>query len=128
MALKDLFKKKEKEERPINVTTLVAVRLLAVGYCLYCLWEIIKMYMAGGEDAPSIWLLLLGILVLGGGSVWVAIMTVRKVLQLRAAHRAELDAEDEELARLAEAQAEEEETFEEEEETFADEEDFEDQE
>lgn len=128
MALKDLFQKKEKEERPINVTTLVAVRLLAVGYCLYCLWQIIQMYIAGGEEAPSIWLLLLGIVVLGGGSVFVAIMTVRKVLQLRAAERERLDAEDEELARMAASADEDEEVFEDEEETFADEEDFEEEE
>ena len=124
MAFKDLFRKKDKEERPINMTTLIMVRLLAVGYCLYCLWQIIQMYIAGGEEAPSIWLLLLGILVLGGGSVFVAIVTVRKVLQMKAAEREMLDAEDEELARLA---AESEEDSEEEEEDITDEEDFEEE-
>ena len=124
MAFKDLFRKKEKEERPINMTTLIMVRLLAVGYCLYCLWQIIQMYIAGGEEAPSIWLLLLGILVLGGGSVFVAIVTVRKVLQLKAAERELLDAEDAELARLA---AESEEDSEAEEEDITDEEDFEEE-
>ena len=124
MAFKDLFRKKEKEERPINMTTLIMVRLLAVGYCLYCLWQIIQMYIAGREEAPSIWLLLLGILVLGGGSVFVAIVTVRKVLQLKAAERELLDAEDAELARLA---AEAEEDSEAEEEDITDEEDFEEE-
>ena len=124
MAFKDLFRKKDKEERPINMTTLIMVRLLAVGYCLYCLWQIIQMYIAGGEEAPSIWLLLLGILVLGGGSVFVAIVTVRKVLQLKAAERELLDAEDAELARLA---AEAEEDSEAEEEDITDEEDFEEE-
>lgn len=115
MALKDLFQKKEKEERPVNVTTLVAVRLLAIGYCLYSVWQIAKMYIAGGEEAPSIWLLLAAILVLGGGSVWVAIITVRKVLQLKAEERARLDEEDAELACQAaeEEEAEEDDTFEE---------------
>ena len=124
MAFKDLFRKKDKEERPINMTTLIMVRLLAVGYCLYCLWQIIQMYIAGGEEAPSIWLLLLGILVLGGGSVFVAIVTVRKVLQMKAAERELLDAEDAELARLA---AEAEEDSEAEEEDITDEEDFEEE-
>ena len=124
MAFKDLFRKKDKEERPINMTTLIMVRLLAVGYCLYCLWQIIQMYIAGGEEAPSIWMLLLGILVLGGGSVFVAIVTVRKVLQMKAAERELLDAEDAELARLA---AEAEEDSEAEEEDITDEEDFEEE-
>ena len=122
MALKDLFRKKEKEERPVNVTTMVAVRLLAVGYCLYCLWQIVRMYIAGGEGAPSIWLLLLGIVVLGGGSVFVAIATVRSVIRMRAAERERLDAEDEELARQAAMANEEEEVFEDEEEVFEEEE------
>ena len=124
MAFKDLFRKKDKEERPINMTTLIMVRLLAIGYSLYCLWQIIQMYIAGGEEAPSIWLLLLGILVLGGGSVFVAIVTVRKVLQMKAAERELLDAEDAELARLA---AEAEEDSEAEEEDITDEEDFEEE-
>lgn len=101
MALKDLFTKKEKEERPVNPTTLLGVRALAVGYLIYSLWQIIKMYMEGGEEAPSIWMLLLAIVVLGGGAVWIAIVTIKKVLELRAAERARLDAEDEELARQA---------------------------
>ena len=122
MALKDLFRKKEKEERPVNVTTMVAVRLLAVGYCLYCLWQIVRMYIAGGEGAPSIWLLLLGIVVLGGGSVFVAIATVRSAIRMRAAERERLDAEDEELARQAAMANEEEEVFEDEEEVFEEEE------
>ena len=125
MAFKDLFKKnEEKEQRPVNPTTLFGIRALAVGYLLYCLWQIIQMYIAGGEEAPSIWLLLLGILVLGGGSVFVAIVTVRKVLQLKAAERELLDAEDAELARLA---AEAEEDSEAEEEDISDEEDFEEE-
>ena len=123
MALLDVFKKKNKEEKPVNRTTLVAVRLLAVGYCLYCLWQIIRMYMEGGEGAPSIWLLLLGIAVLGGGSVFVAISTIRQVLRLRKQEQEELDAEDEELARQAElAQENGEVPAEDEEETFEDEE------
>ena len=113
MALKDFFKKnEEKEERPINPTTLLGVRALAVGYCLYCLWQIVKMFIEGGEEAPSIWLLLLAIVVLGGGSVWVAVVTILKIKKLKEEERARLDEEDAELARLAaeaEAEAEEEE-------------------
>ena len=103
MSFKDLFKKKEKEEKPVNINTLLGVRALAVGYCLYCLWQIIKMYMEGGEQAPSIWLLLAAILVLGGGSVWIAVMTVQYVLKKKREDQERLDEEDARLAAEAEA-------------------------
>lgn len=101
MALKDLFKKNEEEKRPVNPTMQMGVRLLAVGYCLYCLWQIIQMFMEGGEEAPSIWLLLVAILVLGGGSVWIAVTTILMYKKLKEEERARLDEEDAELARLA---------------------------
>ena len=107
MALKDLFTKKEKEQKPINPTTLFGVRVLAVGYLIYSLWQIIKMYIEGGPEAPSLWLLILAIVVLGGGAVWIAIMTILKLKQLKEEERARLDAEDEELARQAALEAEE---------------------
>ena len=119
MALKDLFKKKEKEDRPVNPNTLLGVRVLAVGYLIYCLWSIIKMYMEGGEDAPSLWLLILAIVVLGGGAVFIAVVTVQKIKQLKEEERARLDEED----ALLEAQEEtEDEDFESEEEISEDEE------
>lgn len=102
MALKNLFKKnEEKEVRPVNPNTLLGIRALAVGYLIYCLWQIVKMFIEGGEEAPSIWLLLLAIVVLGGGAVWIAVMTILKLKQLREEERARLDEEDAENARLA---------------------------
>lgn len=102
MALKNLFKKnEEKEARPVNPNTLLGIRALAVGYLIYCLWQIVKMFIEGGEEAPSIWLLLLAIVVLGGGAVWIAVMTILKLKQLREEERARLDEEDAENARLA---------------------------
>ena len=107
MAFKDIFRKNdEKEKRPVNPTPLLGIRAVAVGYALYCLWQIIKMYIDGGEEAPSIWMLLLAIAVLGGGAVLIAVLTVRKLLQQRAEEKARLDEED---ALLAAEEAEEEE-------------------
>lgn len=115
MALKDLFQKKEKEERPVNPNTLLGVRVLAVGYLVYCLWSIVKMYMEGGEEAPSLWLLILAIVVLGGGAVFIAVATILALKKLRDAERARLDEEDALLAAQAAqaAEAEEEEGYEE---------------
>ena len=103
MGLKDLFKKnEEKETRPVNPTTLLGIRALAVGYLIYCLWQIIKMFIEGGEQAPSIWLLLLAIVVLGGGAVWIAVVTLLKIKQLKEEERARLDEEDALLENSAE--------------------------
>lgn len=121
MALKDLFTKKEKEKKPVNPTTLFGVRVLAVAYLGYSLWQIIRMYIEGGEQAPSLLLLILAIVVLGGGAVFIAVATILKLKQLRDEDRARLDAEDEELARLAALEAAEETEEETEEEPVEDE-------
>lgn len=121
MALKDLFTKKEKEKKPVNPTTLFGVRVLAVAYLGYSLWQIIRMYIEGGEQAPSLLLLILAIVVLGGGAVFIAVATILKLKQLRDEDRARLDAEDEELARLAALEAAEETEDEAEEEPVEDE-------
>lgn len=118
MAFKDLFRKnEEKEQRPVNPTTLLGIRALAVGYLIYCLWQIVKMYIEGGEGAPSLGLLLLGIAVLGGGAVWIAVMTFLKLKQLKAEEQARLDAEDAAMAEEAGEEAEEECSEEQDEET-----------
>lgn len=115
--LKDIFgPKEEKEKRPVNPNTLLGVRVLAVGYLIYCLWSIVKMYMEGGEEAPSLWLLILAIVVLGGGAIFIAVATVLALKKLKDAERARLDEEDALLAAQAAeaAEAEEEEEYEEE--------------
>ena len=70
-----LFNRSEKEQQPRSMQTTLMIRVLAVGYILYMLYNIIKSYIAGGADAPSLTLLLVAVLVLGGGSLWVAIVT-----------------------------------------------------
>ena len=63
-------------------STTVFIRVIAAGFVFYSLWEIISAFLKGGEDAPSLTLLLLAIAVLGGGAVgileadWLAVASV----------------------------------------------------
>ena len=114
-----LFRKNndEQEKRPVNPNNMVLIRLLAVGYLMYCLYEMIEMYIAGGEDAPSLGLLIGAIVLFVGGSVWVGIITWRQFKRLKEEQQAAWEEEErleEEARRLAEA----------EEDDFADEESF----
>lgn len=59
--------------RPKNPDAYFGFKLLASGYLLYLTWDIIKMYLAGGEDQPSVPLLIFSVLFLGGGAIWIAI-------------------------------------------------------
>lgn len=53
---------------------IVALRCLAAGFVLYSLFDIVRGYFAGGEEAPSLLLLILSVLVLGSGGVYIALM------------------------------------------------------
>ena len=58
-----------------NKSTQAGNRIVLVGTALlllaYMLGKIVQAYIVGGTDAPSVKVLLLGIAVLGGGSVFV---------------------------------------------------------
>lgn len=74
-----LFKKQEEqEERPVNPNYMVTIRALAVGYLLYLVYDMVRMYLAGGEDAPSLGLLLFSVVLLGGGAVWTGVTTYKQ--------------------------------------------------
>lgn len=85
---------KSAQEQPANPHFTLMIRVLAVGYLGYCLWEILKLYRAGGEDAPSLPLLIVAVVVLGGGAVWVAITSFLQWKKDQAAASAAADAED----------------------------------
>lgn len=76
------FSKKPETEAekqpPRNPNNTIAFRLLAVGYIAYLCMNIVKLYMEGGPDAPSVTALVLGIVFLGGGAVFLGVMAYRE--------------------------------------------------
>ncbi|MEA4964499.1 MAG: hypothetical protein VB055_01585 [Oscillospiraceae bacterium] len=62
----------------------LAIRILAMFYVFYMLFSLVKLYLAGGEGAPSLSLLIAGIVLLGGGGIGVGIFALRLYRQARA--------------------------------------------
>ena len=108
------FSKKQNSETkaaPRNPTNFIMFRILAVGYLLYLCVDMVKLYLAGGPDTPSL-PMLIGILAfLGGGMIFVAIVSFKAWKQnkaeydaymadLRAEAEAKRAAEEEEAAAL----------------------------
>jgi len=58
-----------------NFTRVLTFRLLAIGFIVYTLADLCLDYFKGGPEAPSLLLILLSTLVLGGGAVFIAIVT-----------------------------------------------------
>jgi hypothetical protein len=57
---------------------MLLFRVLAIGYVLWMLKGLVEAYVAGGPDAPSLGMLLGAIAVLGGGCVFIGIMTYKQ--------------------------------------------------
>ena len=76
------FSKKPESEAenqpPRNPNNTVAFRLLAIGYIGYLCMNIVKLYTEGGPEAPSVTALILGVLFLGGGAVFLAVLTYKE--------------------------------------------------
>lgn len=106
------FSKKPESEAekqpPRNPNNTVAFRLLAIGYIGYLCMSIVKLYAQGGPDAPSVTALILGVLFLGGGAVFLAVLTYKEWKTSKAAYdqyMAELRAEAEAKRAAEEAKA-----------------------
>ena len=89
MGLFNFGKKNRQEEEaqerraPGNPTTMVMFRVLAIGYVLWMLKDVIKEYFAGGPDAPSGALVLGATLVLGAGCIVIGFMTYRQWKEMK---------------------------------------------
>ena len=93
MGLFNFGKKNRQEEEvqeqkaPGNPTTMILFRVLAIGYVVWMLKDVVKAYFAGGPDAPSGIFVLCSCLVLGAGCVWIAIMSIKQYKQMKEAER-----------------------------------------
>ena len=111
-----LFNKKkqdgvEEEEVPqgrVNPTNMIMFRLLAVGYILWMLKDLVVMYIEGGEDAPSLPLLLGTAVVFIAGCVFILWASVKQYKQFKADQAAEAAAAAEAEAALEAAEEQEE--------------------
>lgn len=66
---------KEIIRRGNNGSRVLMLRLVALAFVLYMLINVIVAYFQGGADAPSIVEVLVGIVVLGGGSIAVGLVS-----------------------------------------------------
>ena len=88
--------------QPRNMNSVMMFRLLAAGYVLYMLYQVVKSYIEGGEEAPSLFLLLFSIVLLGGGAAVILLLSWREYKRYQAECK-----EAAEQAALEEAEAQE---------------------
>lgn len=104
------FSKNTDEEKttPRNPSNVAMFRVLAVGYVAYLCIQMVKTYTAGGPDAPSLPMLIGGLVLLGGGAAFLAILTYKEWKTNKVkydAYMAELRAEAEAKRAAEEAEA-----------------------
>ena len=68
-------KNNNEDSAPRNPSNIVMFRLLAVGYVAYLCIQMVKTYTEGGPDAPSLTVLICGLVLLGGGALFLAYLT-----------------------------------------------------
>ena len=73
-------KKQDAQEKqpPRNPNNIVTFRLIAIGYIGYMCINIIKLYNEGGPEAPSLTAMLLSVILLGGGAIFLALLTYKE--------------------------------------------------
>ncbi len=87
-----LFNSKD-NDTPRNPNTFFTIRLLAAGYLLWMVKDLVQMYIKGGSDAPSLPLLLLAAVLFIGGAAWILWASWKQYKQMKEAQAAEFEAE-----------------------------------
>lgn len=99
----------EEKQAPRNPNNTVAFLVLAIGYIGYMCISMIKLYIEGGPEAPSLLALIAGVVLLGGGCIFLAIISYKEWKRGKAEYdqyMAELRVEAEAKRAAEEAQAE----------------------
>ena len=78
----------DEPQAPRNPNNTVAFRVLAIGYIGYMCVNMIKLYTEGGPDAPSLTALIAGVVLLGGGCIFLAILSYKEWKRGKAAYDA----------------------------------------
>lgn len=96
MGLFNFGKKIDTQEnsQPRNPSTMIFFRLLAVGYVLWIVKDLIKAYIEGGPDAPSLVVIIVSTIVFVAASVWIVVFSIRQYKGMKA----EFDAYNEQVA------------------------------
>ena len=103
-----LFNKNDNNEQraPRSPGNVLIFRLLAVGYVGYLCVQMVQTYLQGGPDAPSLTMLITGIAVLGGGAIFLAVLTYKEYKRNKIAYEAYMaDLREEAEAKRAEEEA-----------------------
>lgn len=98
------FKKNTDEEetpRPRNEKAMLTIRAIAAVYLFYLAYDMVRLYMEGGPDQPSIGLLIGGTAFLVLGGAFIAYITIRDYRRMKKQEAEEY------LASLEAAEAEE---------------------
>ena len=77
--------KREDFRRASEANRVFGIRMIASAFVFYLLWGIVQNYIQGGPDAPSLTLLIVSIVLLGGGAAFVAVTSYRTWKRAKAA-------------------------------------------
>lgn len=81
---------KPKVRNPIAMVTL---HIVVICYAVYLFYTVLRDYLAGGENAPTLTTLIVGAVLLLGGAVLVGVMSYRLYQQTKQEKAAEAAAE-----------------------------------
>lgn len=98
----------EENTAPRNPNNLAMFRILAIGYVSYLCFNMVKLYIEGSPDAPSLPMLLGSVGLLGAGVIFLCVISYREWKRNKAEYdqrMAELRAEAEAKRAAEEAEA-----------------------